>query len=99
VAGAGLLLLDFGWALAIVFTTVKFRFGAGDLLPNAWGRLLCPFGARHGFGCVGCCVLLKCESGSGASLGVLRSAKSDRMCGCSDVSASETAAFAFRGVE
>ncbi len=44
------------------------------------------------------CVLLRCESGSGASLGVPRSAKSDRMCGCSDVSASETAAFAFRGV-
>jgi hypothetical protein len=75
-------------------TTEKFRFGASS----------CP--AKRGAGGVAVrrfwvpgfvpgrkrCGLWKCESGSGASLGAPRSAKSDRMCGCSDASASETAA-------
>jgi hypothetical protein len=73
-------------------TTRSFG-SARRLLPIAWEWRPLLFGTEGGvLRGLGCCGLLQCESGSGASLGVPRSAKSDRMCGCSDVSASETAA-------
>jgi hypothetical protein len=50
-------------------------------------------GLRGAFAlCPGDCDHWKCESGSGASLDVPRSAKSDRMCRRRKMSASETAA-------
>jgi hypothetical protein len=61
--------------------------------PKRGGICCCPFGTLGGvFTRFGCCGLLQCESGSGASLGVPRSAKSDRMYRHSDMSVSETAA-------
>jgi hypothetical protein len=82
-------------------TKVKFRFGAHFALHSA-GSMCCRSAPRC-FGGLGVVVLWQCKSGSGASLGVPRSAKSDRMylyvCVQSvGVRISETAAFAFRGV-
>ena len=74
-------------------TTAKFRFGALIARQSAGCSVLLfgasGLGARPGRLC---CVHLQCESGSGASLGAPRSAKSDRMCRRSDTFASETAA-------
>ena len=78
---------------------MKFQFGA-FMAPQSAGFWVLLFGASVR----GCGVVLwQCKSGSGASLGVPRSAKSDRMylyvCVQSvGVRISETAAFAFRGV-
>jgi hypothetical protein len=87
--------------LAIGIPRRSLCIGARRASPKALGgAAMLPFGAWAVGVRLGrkCCVLLQCESGSGASLGVPRSAKSDRMYGCSNVSVSETAAHAFRGV-
>jgi hypothetical protein len=88
-----------GWASKIP----RRSFGSAQHVPpRAWGWVL---SAVRCLGLLRAIARLpgdrdhwKCESGSGASLDVPRSAKSDRMCRRRDTSASETAAHTFRDV-